>query len=85
MVRVVVLLVIYGYTHRILTSSGLCAKNVLKNTRSEVMPVSGRPILSWAPFSGASVITAHIKRKAMQRSRVLNIVIKAMIIKNFYL
>ena len=52
---------------------------------SEVMPVSGRPILSWAPFSGASVITAHIKRKAMQRSRVLNIVIKAMIIKNFYL
>ena len=56
--------------------------NVLKDTCSEVMPVSGRPILSWAPFSGASVITAHSKRKAMQRSRVLNIVIKAMIIKN---
>lgn len=33
MVRVVVLLVIYGYTHRILTSSGLCAKNVLKKWR----------------------------------------------------
>ena len=47
----------------------MLSQNVLKDTRPEAVPTSGRPIPSGSPFSGAAVRTVRIKRNAMQRSR----------------
>ena len=46
----------------------MLSQNVLKDTRPEAVPTSGRPIPSGFPFSGAAVRTVRIERNATQKS-----------------